>query len=98
MYRRFSLVALCAVTGCAHHRATDAPLAAGLPQASGVVVLTSIDLPESGSIFGGHYTGATFDVRQSSYQMTEAVRTRWGREARLRGEAILRGAGIRVHT
>jgi hypothetical protein len=98
MHRRFLLVAVCALLGCAHHRAApDAPTA-GLPQSSGVVVLTGVDLPESGSIFGGHYTGATFDVRQSSYQMTEAVRTRWGRDARQRGEALLRGAGIRVHT
>ncbi len=97
--RRVVLLCCLAPPACARqHRANAGVEAAGLPVASGVVVLTTIDLPESGNVFGGHFSGTTFDVRQSSYQMTEAVRTRWGREARSRGEALLRGAGIRVHT
>ena len=98
MTKRAAVLVALAACGCAGgHRGPEAERARALPEASGALVLTDVDFPESGRVFGGHFSGATFDVRQSSYQMTEAVRTRWGRDAQRRGEALMRGAGLRVH-
>lgn len=66
------------------------------PADVGPVVLTGLELPVAGTLIGGHFHGAGYAVRQSSYHITEAVRTRWALDGRLRGERILRLAGYFV--
>jgi hypothetical protein len=57
-----------------------------------------VDLPAAGTIIGGHYGGAQFDVRQATYQLTDAVRSRWAQLDRDRGEALMRAAGYLVRS
>src|SRR4051794_12525026 len=90
----FVLVASCAPRGGSVER--QGTLA--LPAQSGTIVLTGIDFPDAGTSIGGHYGGASFDVWQFGYQLTESVRARWSRDARSRAEGLLRGAGLRVRS
>ncbi len=60
------------------------------------MLFLGLDLPEVGTVIGGLYGGAAFEVRQTTYQMSEAARAGWSRAARLRGETVLHQAGFTV--
>ncbi len=77
-------------------RPEAAPSERALPRSSGVILLMGLDMPDAGTVFGGHYAGGVFDVRQFGYQLTDAVRERWRIQAAMRGEVLLRGAGFQV--
>ena len=55
-----------------------------------------VELPEPGAVIGAHFAGISYEVRQASYQLTDAVRERWGVAERDRGEALMRNAGFSV--
>ena len=98
MVRRF-LPAVLLLSACGPNARTRADAdARALPMASGTIVLTGLEFPDAGTTIGGHYGGATFDVFQFGYQISEPVRQRWSRDARGRAEAVLRGAGLRVRS
>ncbi len=67
-----------------------------IPRSVGTVLFLGLDLPDVGTVIGGHYAGASFEVRQTTYQMSEAARAGWSRAARLRGETVLHHAGFTV--
>lgn len=69
---------------------------AAATRAAGTVLYLGLELPEPGTVFGGVFSGAAFDVRQQTFQMTESVRAGWTRAARLRGEAYLHDVGFQV--
>jgi hypothetical protein len=68
------------------------------PRDLGTVLFLGLDLPDAGTVIGGHYAGAAFEVRQTTYRMSEAARAGWARAARLRGETVLHGAGFLVRS
>jgi hypothetical protein len=57
-----------------------------------------VELPEPGTVIGAHFAGISYEVREASYQLTGAVRERWGLAERNRGEALMRGAGFSVRS
>lgn len=73
-----------------------APERGRVSQDVGTLLYLGVEMPDAGSVVGAIYGGAAFDVRQHSYQLTEAVRAGWSRAARLRGEALLHYAGYEV--
>ncbi|MFI5280532.1 MAG: hypothetical protein ACHQU1_08560 [Gemmatimonadales bacterium] len=103
--RLVPLLALALAGACVHH-AGDAGLApaqaatppSAPPAGAGTILFMGVDLPAAGSIIGGHYGGATFDVRQATYQLSESVRARWTQLERDRGESLMRGAGYLVRS
>jgi hypothetical protein len=103
--RLLSLFALTA-TGACLHRASDPGAAAAAiaapppapPPTVGTVLFMGVDLPAAGTMIGGHYGGAQFDVRQATYQLTDAVRSRWSQLERDRGESLMRAAGYLVRS
>lgn len=64
----------------------------------GAVVYLGLEFPAAGTTVGGHFQGAQYGTRQFSYQLTEAARARWTREAQQEGEARLRSAGFQVRS
>ena len=95
---------LAIVTGACLHHTSDAGTAAAQaaspapPSGAGTILFMGVDLPAAGTVIGGHYGGATFDVRQATYQLTESVRARWAQLERDHGEALMRGAGYQVRS
>jgi hypothetical protein len=103
--RLVPLLALALASACVHHSsdlAVAGPQAAAPPPAppsgAGTILFMGVDLPAAGTVIGGHYGGATFDVRQATYQLTESVRARWTQMERDHGEALMRGAGYLVRS
>ena len=88
-----SLVFLASACGGAPR---EEPTPLPVPADAGAILLLGIEMPPAGSPLGGHYGGVSFELRLTSYQLTDAARVRWGQTARERGEAVLRGAGYRV--
>ena len=77
----------------------DPPPAGALPfnaSEAGRIVLLSVDLPEAGTVIGGHYEGVQFDRQRSSLQMADGPRDQWMEAARLAGDSALSAAGFRV--
>jgi hypothetical protein len=106
MSRRLTLLLALTLTGACLHHASDAGSAAAQavapspapPSVAGTILFMGVDLPTAGTVIGGHYGGAQFDVRQATYQLTESVRARWVRLQRDHGEALMRGAGYLVRS
>jgi hypothetical protein len=103
--RLIPLLGLALAGACPHHasEAGGSAMAAAEPPPSppsvaGTILFMGVDLPAAGTVIGGHYRGATFDVRQATYQLTESVRARWSQLERDRGEALMRGAGYMVRS
>lgn len=92
--------AVLAVAACARSAGVPAPdtAPARSPADAGLVLLLGLELPEAGTVIGGRFGGVGFDVRQSSYQLSNAVRERWSLGARSRGEVLMREAGLRVRS
>lgn len=68
------------------------------PANSYSIMYMGLDLPGSGTLLGGHYGGSNFSTRQATYQLSDGLRNRWSLQARVRGDAMLRGAGFRVRS
>jgi S1-C subfamily serine protease len=103
---RGAVVAALLAAGCGHGglvpgtgaRAPTLPAGAGFPAGIGTLLYIGLEFPEPGTVIGAQYGGRTFEVRQSSFHITEAVRNGWTRAARLRGESLLHAAGYQATT
>ncbi len=96
------VLAACASTAPNSGATGVLPTSVGVPRLTprqvGGILLTGVELPAAGTVFGGHYQGSGFSVRQFTYQLTEVARIRWSLAARARGESLLRGTGYRVES
>ena len=68
------------------------------PRSVGTIVMLDVTFPEAGTRIGSAMAGAQFNQRVGELRVTESVRSRWSREARETGEAVLRGAGFAVQS
>ncbi len=102
MYRRLLPLLALVLIACPRHASDGsvAPVSAPPPPpaGAGLILFMGVDLPPAGTVLGGHYGGAQFDVRQATYRLTESVRARWAQAQRERGEAAMRGAGYQVRS
>lgn len=80
---------------CAH-RAGPEQLRPATPADAGVILFMGVELPAAGTVIGGYYAGATYEVRQTSYTITETARENWTQSERESGAAIMRLVGFRA--
>ena len=66
------------------------------PRTAGVITLLSIELPEPGTIVGGHYQGVQYDRLRGTITLAAGTRERWMESARAAGDSVLIGQGFRV--
>jgi len=95
---RLVAVSLALLVCACRHGPPDEAIPLPVPADAGAILLLGVELPAAGATLGGHYGGTNFETRLASYQLSDAVRLRWARSARERGEAVLRGSGYHVRS
>ena len=74
----------------------EGPPIAYAPRSAGVITLLSVELPEAGTIIGGHYQGVQYDRLRGNIVMADGTRDRWMQTTRAAGDSVLIGQGFRV--